>query len=210
MLHLLTGAFEIVREDRSGRERVDPDVAVSVVQGGGLREANDSVLGRGIRCESADGLQARGGGHVDDGAAVVVLEHRGDLPFHRHEHAAKRDGDGRVVRLERKVGERGGWGPASGRVVDGQVEPSERRNGALPESTIYGAAYHAASTWNTSTAAQRWRPYRHRGSFTNFGDKTGRKCGPEIRVVKRGVEHELGLLAGLTEDVEGPKAAGLD
>jgi hypothetical protein len=75
---------QVVGEDRPGRQGVDAQVAIGIVQRGGLDQADDTVLGRYIPGQAADRFQTGGGRQVDDGAAAA-LEHGGDLILHRQE-----------------------------------------------------------------------------------------------------------------------------
>jgi hypothetical protein len=81
LLCLLSGAAQVVGEDRAGGDDVDADVVCGVVEGGDLGDAFEPVLGGDVGGEPTDALQTGRGGHVDDGTAAV-LDHGWQFVLH--------------------------------------------------------------------------------------------------------------------------------
>src|SRR5215813_2106625 len=63
---LLRKLFEPVGCDRAGRDRIDADAPVGVVECGGLGEADDRVLAGDVTGDPPDAAPAGARGHVDD------------------------------------------------------------------------------------------------------------------------------------------------
>src|SRR3954454_2529774 len=78
--------------DDAGADRVDADAQGGVVERGRLRQADESVLRRGVRGLAGEALDAGARRRVDDRAAATG-EHELDLVLHGHERTAQVDRD---------------------------------------------------------------------------------------------------------------------
>ena len=115
----------------AGRDDVDPDALVGVVEGGHFGQADDPGLAGHVRGQARHPDHPGQGGHVHDRAASG-LQHGADLVLHSEERAPDVRGDPPVELRRVDLGQRRGHRPV-GRVVERRVETTVGVQGGLHE-----------------------------------------------------------------------------
>jgi hypothetical protein len=125
-LCFFAGVLRALGEDRPRRERVDANPLFRVVERRDLRQPGQAVLCRDVAGKPGDGFDACGRGHVDDRSPPVASI--AGISCLRATKTPRRLTAKRTVEVARgDVCKRSRRVPAASGIVDGEVEPPERR-----------------------------------------------------------------------------------
>ncbi len=142
--------------DEAGTHGVHADADVGVFDGGGLRQADDAMLGRNVARRGGKADQSGDRGGVDDRPALL-LGHDFQFGFHRQPHAFQIDRDHAVERLlrpfVRTLAGRIHLVRRDAGIVEGAIQTTEHRQHAFDHGVnICRLGYIAADRDRLTTA----------------------------------------------------------